>query len=427
MLATVGTLGDLYPFIALARALQARELRPLLACAEEYRGYALAAGIDFQPLRPSHRDLERDTGLARAELTRTAIRRPDFLFRALVLPYLRAAYEDMDGLCANADLVLTSSLAFGARLAAERRGVPWIGVVLQPFMFLSAHDPPVLQRAEWLSGLMRAAGPRAAALLLHALKAASAPLFAQVNTLRRELALPRSRAHPLFAGQFGVQGAIGLYSALLGAPQPDHPSPCSIVGFARISETADHSVAPDPRLEAFLRAGEPPLVFTLGSLIVGSPGSFYRESLAAARLAGRRAVLLVGDEAIARDGVHELGIDAADALICGFVPHARLFPHAALIVHHGGIGTLAQALCAGRPQLIVPFFADQLDNAARAERLGVARVLSPVQYRARRARREFELLLRDRRYADRAAGVGRRVAAEDGAGAAAQLISARLA
>jgi len=54
-------------------------------------------------------------------------------------------------------------------------------------------------------------------------------------------------------------------------------------------------------------------------------------------------------------------------------------------------------------------------------------VLSPVQYRARRARREFELLLRDRRYADRAAGVGRRVAAEDGAGAAAQLISARLA
>ncbi len=427
VLATVGTLGDLYPFIALGRALQARGLRPVLACAEEYRGHALAAGIEFQPLRPSHRDLERDLGLTRAALTRAVIRRPDFLFRALVLPYLRAAYEDMDALCAHADLVLTSSLAFGARLAAERRGIPWIGIVLQPFMFLSAHDPPVLQRAEWLSGLMRAAGPRPTALLLRTLEAAFAPLFAPVNTLRRELGLPRSRAHPLFAGQFSAPGAIGLYSPVLGAAQPDHPEPCSIVGFARIEHTAGRDAGQDRQLEAFLRAGEPPLVFTLGSLVVGSPGSFYRESLAAARALGRRAVLLVGDEAIAREGGHGLVADPAEVLVCGFVPHARLFPHAALIVHQGGIGTLAQALCAGRPQLIVPFFADQLDNAARAERLGVARVLSPGRYRARRARREFELLLHDGRYAENAAGIGRRVAAEDGADAAARLISARLA
>ena len=399
----------------------------MLACAAEYREHALAAGLAFQPLRPSHCELERDLGLTRAALTREAIRRPDFLFRALVLPYLRAAFEDMDGLCADADLVLTSSLAFGARLAAERRGVPWIGIVLQPFMFLSAHDPPILQRAEWLGRLMRAAGPRASGVLLRALQAAFAPLFAPVHTLRRELALPRSRAHPLFEGQFGAHGAIGLYSPVLGGPQPDHPAPCAIVGFARVGGAADRSVARDERLEAFLRAPGPPLVFTLGSLIVGSPGSFYRESLAAARALGRRAVLLIGDEAIAQPGGHGLAEDPADSLVCGFVPHAQLFPHAALIVHQGGIGTLAQALCAGRPQLIVPFFGDQIDNAARAERLGVARVVPPGRYRARRARRELELLLRDARYAARATELGHRVAAEDGAAAAARLISARLA
>ncbi len=427
MLATVGTLGDLYPFIALGRALQAQRLRPVLACAAEYRAQVLAAGLPFEPLRPSHSELERDLGLTRAALTRAAIRRPDFLFRALVLPYLRAAFEDMDRLCAGADLVLSSSLAFGARLAAERRGVPWIGIVLQPFMFLSAHDPPVLQRAEWLSALMRAAGPRASGVLLRVLQAAFAPLFAPVHALRRELALPRSRVHPLFAGQFGAQGAIGLYSPLLGGAQPDHPAPCAIVGFARFEDTTDRSPARDARLEAFLRSGEPPLVFTLGSLVVGSPGSFYRESLAAARAVGRRAVLLIGEEALARPGGHGLADDPADCLVCGYVPHAQLFPHAALIVHQGGIGTLAQALCAGRPQLIVPFFGDQIDNAARAGRLGVARVLPPERYRARHARRELAVLLHDRRYALRAAELRHRVAAEDGAVAAARLISARLA
>jgi UDP:flavonoid glycosyltransferase YjiC (YdhE family) len=353
--------------------------------------------------------------------------RPDFLFRALVLPYLRASYEDLDALCAGADLVLCSSLAFGARLAAERRDVPWIGIVLQPYMFLSAYDPPVLHQAEWLSALMRAAGPRATRVMLRVLKAAFAPLFAPLHALRRELALPRSRVHPLFEGQFGAHGAIGLYSPVLGGPQPDHPAPTTIVGFAHHDEAADPAGAADERLEAFLQQGAAPLVFTLGSLVVGSPGSFYRESLAAARALGRRAVLLVGEEAIAAGGGHGLRVDAAEALVCGYVPHARLFARAALVVHQGGIGTLAQALRAGRPQLIVPFFADQNDNAARAQRLGVARVVAPGRYRARRTRRELELLLTDARYALRAAEVGRRVAAEDGAAAAAALISARLA
>jgi UDP:flavonoid glycosyltransferase YjiC (YdhE family) len=427
VLATVGSLGDLHPFLALGRALQRAGIGVVLASAEEYRDRALAADLPFQPLRPSHAQLERDLACTRAELTRAVLARPDFLFRTLVLPYLRASYEDMAALCAGADLVLTSSLAFGARLAAEQRGVPWLGVVLQPYMFLSAHDPPVLDRAQWVSRLMRAAGPRAARVLLRMLKAAFAPLFGPLHALRRELGLPRSRVHPLFEGQFGTQGAIALYSPLLGGPQPDHPVPTAIVGFAAQDGTDDPLAAPDARLEAFLGAGPPPLVFTLGSLVVGSPGSFYHDSLEAARRLGRRAVLLVGEDALRAPGGHGLAVDPGEALVCGYVPHSRLFARAALVVHHGGIGTLAQALRSGRPQLIVPFFADQLDNAARAQRLGLARVVAPRRYRARRVQRELAILLGDARYAVRAAAVGRRVAAEDGAATAAALISARLA
>jgi UDP:flavonoid glycosyltransferase YjiC (YdhE family) len=88
------------------------------------------------------------------------------------------------------------------------------------------------------------------------------------------------------------------------------------------------------------------------------------------------------------------------------------------VVHHGGIGTTAQALRAGRPMLVVPHAHDQPDNARRVCALGVARQLDARRYRARRVVRELTQLLTHRPYAVRAAAVGAVVAAEHGATAA---------
>ena len=151
VLATVGSLGDLHPFIAVARALSERGANAVIAGAEDYRSKVQAAGIAFHPLRPGFEEIERDLAMDRVQLTRAVVARSDFLFRKLVLPYVRMAYEDMMQVTTDADLVLTSSLAFGARMAAERRGIPWIAVVLQPMMFLSSYDPPVIPNAAWLS------------------------------------------------------------------------------------------------------------------------------------------------------------------------------------------------------------------------------------------------------------------------------------
>ena len=112
-------------------------------------------------------------------------------------------------------------------------------------------------------------------------------------------------------------------------------------------------------------------------------GDFYEESLKAARLLGRRAVLLVGS----RPGRLPVGPLGSDAWACAYAGHAQLFPRAAAVVHQGGVGTTAQALRAGVPMLVVPFAHDQPDNAARVRRLGVARVLSRRAYRAARWRR----------------------------------------
>jgi rhamnosyltransferase subunit B len=422
VLAAAGSLGDLHPFIALSQALRDRGLNAVLACAAEYRSKVEAAGITFHRLRPGFDEMQRDLGMDRSQLTRGVIKRSDFLFRKLVLPYVRAAYEDMMAVTADADLVLPGSLAFGARLAAEKRAIPWIAIVLQPMMFLSSYDPPVIPEAAALCALLRRLGPIPTRYAMWLLRKAVNGLFQPLRALRADLGLPPTAQDPLFDGQFAHAGAIGLYSRLLGDVQPDYPRPTSIVGFTAFDSEDGMPASLHSALNAFLEAGRAPLVFTLGSLIVHSPGSFFRESLAAARTLKRRAVLLVGEHGIG-DFAHR---GSEEVFVCAYAPHSLLFPRAAAIVHHGGIGTLAQALRSGRPQLIVPYFADQLDNAARAARLGVARVSSPRGYSGASASHDLHRLLEDVHCLARAAAVAQSVAAEDGAAQAARIVLDRL-
>jgi UDP:flavonoid glycosyltransferase YjiC (YdhE family) len=171
-----------------------------------------------------------------------------------------------------------------------------------------------------------------------------------------------------------------------------------------------------------LGRGPRPLVFTLGSLIVNSPGPFYRDSVAAATALGKRAVLLVGADAVA----DYANLRSATVHVCGYASHSRIFPRAEAVVHQCGVGTLAQALRSGRPQLIVPFYGDQADNAARAVKLGVARSIAPKRYNALSAGRELARLSGVPAYMSRAAQVRELLAGEDGAAAAARLVMNRL-
>ncbi len=423
ILATMGSLGDLHPFMAMALALRARGLTPVIATAEDYRAKVETAGIAFHAMRPSFADLERDLGVSRPTLAARCVADHEFLLGKVVLPYTRAAYEDLLAIGAGADLFVTSTLCFGARLAAERLAIPVLAIVLQPMIFMSAYDPPVIPRAEFLQPLLRLLGPTAAAAVLALGKHATHGLFAPLTRLRAELGLKPDPRHPLFEGQFSSVGALGLYSPALGGVQADYPVRTTVVGFASFDSEDGREPTLSPALADFLGTGPAPLVFTLGSLIVNNPGGFFRESVAAARRLGLRAVLLVGPAA--QNGVAGLGLKAGpDLCIEAYAPHSLLFPQAAAIVHQVGIGTLAQALRSGRPQLTVPFFADQLDNAGRAVRLGVARSLAPARYEAARVARELRRLLDTPQIAARARQVRAQLLQEDGAAAAADAIAA---
>jgi UDP:flavonoid glycosyltransferase YjiC (YdhE family) len=172
-----------------------------------------------------------------------------------------------------------------------------------------------------------------------------------------------------------------------------------------------------PELTKFLDDGPPPIVFTLGSSAVWVARDFYRESIAAAQILNRRAVLLIGDE---RNRLHETL--PAEIIAVDYAPFEFLLERACAMVHHGGVGTTSQGLRAGIPTLIVPFAFDQPDNAAHAARLGSSRTLPRPQYRAARVAKELDILLTKPEHATRARETGRLLRKENGAAVAADLL-----
>ena len=169
-------------------------------------------------------------------------------------------------------------------------------------------------------------------------------------------------------------------------------------------------------LEQFLADGEAPIVFALGSSAVWIAGDFWDKAVAATLKLGRRAILLTGPT------VPESLPDTIRAY--SYLPYSKVFPHAAAIVHQAGVGTLAQAMRAGRPQLIVPVAFDQADNAHRACALGLARTVPFRKVTAQRLASELSLLLDSGGYAHAAQRVAAELSHTDGAATAAQALIA---
>jgi UDP:flavonoid glycosyltransferase YjiC (YdhE family) len=201
-----------------------------------------------------------------------------------------------------------------------------------------------------------------------------------------------------------------MFSRWLAAPQPDWPASAVATGFLCFDDDGPDGLPPE--LARFLEAGPPPVVFTLGSSAVHDPGRFYEHGAEAARRLGLRSVLLVG-----REPRWKPSALPQDCAVFDYAPYSQLFPRCAAIVHQGGVGTTAQCLRAGKPMLVMPFSHDQPDNAARVTRLGLARTL-PRSASVRRMTRDLHSLLSDPGFAARAASIGEKVRAEDGAATA---------
>jgi rhamnosyltransferase subunit B len=376
VLANIGTAGDVLPFIGLGTALRARGHQVVLLSSPVFEPQARSWGLQFAPLL-SAEDEGRFLSdpvvwhplkgpLAGARWAAGLLR--DF--------YTRLAKQIGPGhtvLCAGSGIL-------PARLVEEKLAVPLVSVLLAPGWLPSRHLsplPPLVPRAA-LAGLPQ---PVKALLWRGVDRLGGWLVNPELNHLRAELGLrPVQR---LLSWWLSPRRAIGFFPPWFGPPQPDWPLQVQLVGFPRFD--AEHAEGLPTEAASFLSAGPPPLVFTFGTGMRHGQRLFAK-AIQVAGLTGRRAILLTRFRNTLPERLPP-GVNHFH-----YLPLNRLLSRAEAIVHHGGIGTAAEGMAAGIPQLILPIAWDQADNAERVRRLGIGDSLRPGTSAARIARRLERLL-----------------------------------
>ncbi|HEV2326833.1 MAG TPA: glycosyltransferase [Terracidiphilus sp.] len=406
VLSNIGTFGDINPLVAVALELKRRGHTPVMTLPELYRVKIEPLGLEFHALRPDIDPSDKRLVAMVYDVkkgTETGLR--EFLF-----PSLHETYADLLDAAtkpARADLMLLGELNYTGPIVAEATGIPWASYVLAPFSFFSAYDPPVLPPYPRL-----ARADHALPGMGHAIRRVAhfvtrkwpEPIYA----LRRELGLPPG-PNPIFDAKHSPWLVLALFSHALGEEQKDWPPHTLITGFCYYDSDAGNAALP-AELEKFLQSGEPPVVFTLGSAAVLAAGKFYEHSAQAAIRMRKRAVLLIGDDERNRPTA-----TLPDSIcVTRYAPFTALFPRSSMVVHQGGVGTVAQCLRAGRPMVIMPYSHDQPDNARRMKRLGVARVIQRDDYAPERVSETVTAMLDDSGFAARAKNVAELVSSERG-------------
>jgi UDP:flavonoid glycosyltransferase YjiC (YdhE family) len=363
--------------LALARAAGERGHLPVIAASAGYRDYVESLGFEFHPIRP---DFEFEPKLV--DRLFDPKRGPERLMREQIFPNVRKTYADLLAATEGADLLVVGELLYVAPLVAAAQGIPWANAILAPTSFLSACDPCVLAPVQRLYAL-RHLGRWPYRLIFALGRIVTRRWSAPLSAFRKELGFPAG-ASPVFDDKHSPFLTLALFPRFLAAPQPDWPSSVVQTGFPFFAQSI--RPAADARLEHFLAAGAPPVVFTLGSSVIQIARDFFQAAAEAARRVGRRAILLTGGNPVP-PGLSD------SILALDYVPLDSVLPYAAAVVHQGGVGTCGEALRWGLPSLVIPFGFDQPDNAERLRRLGAAVVLPRARFTTDRLTAALEDLL----------------------------------
>ncbi|CAN5334308.1 glycosyltransferase [soil metagenome] len=400
VLAIFGSLGDMHPMNALGIELKKRGHHVSFATMEFYREKIETLGFEFRPMRPHLNPDDKEL----AKKLMDAKKGSELLLKELIVPNLRPMYDDLLESVKDADLLISTEVVFAASSVAEKTGIKWITTTLAPGTFLSAYDPFVPPNALWMRHF-RFLGSAFYGAMFGIVRKIVDSWFAPYREFRREIGLTEGR-NPLFEGKSDLLN-LAMFSKVLGKPQPDWASSTLQTGFCFYDGKDDYGEISED-LQKFLDGGDAPVVFTLGSAAVMDARDFFEESAKAAKILGKRAVLLYG--------IFSQPPKETDENIVAFdyAPYSQVFPRASCVVHQGGVGTTSQVLRAGVPALIMPFSHDQPDNAARCERIGVARIISREKYSAQTASKHLRELFSDANYKKNAVETAKIVNAEHG-------------
>jgi rhamnosyltransferase subunit B len=359
---TAGTVGDIYPLLRIGLALERRGHAVHFLGPEIHQVHVQRSGLAFSSIisTADYLDIMNNPALWHS---RKGI--------GVILRGLKHGAASLPGIAAMLPLtepcvMLTHPLAApaAAMLRAMRPALRIVTFYLAPSNLRSVHDPLTmgpLTVPRWMPHALRR-------WLWRRIDAGMVDPVAlpDLNATRATLGLPPLQhffEHIYTAGDH----SLTLFPTWFANSPPDWPAPLH-TGYFQLYDPHPEQQLPNA-LQAFLQDGQAPIVFTPGS---GNRHAqdYFRQALKAAQRLGKRAIFLTPYR-------EQIPASLPPSVFWqDYVPLRLLLPHVAAIVHHGGIGTTAEALRAGTPQLIVPLAFDQFDNAARVSHLGAGSSLS---------------------------------------------------
>ncbi|MBB5996930.1 glycosyltransferase [Streptomonospora salina] len=416
---THGTRGDVQPFAALAKALEAAGHEALLAAPQSSAALAAEHGVPFAPLDDGPLRMLEDRQLL-GDVGGAGGGRGRLREAGAMLNIIRRAKADMvrvlDDMAAAADLfvadVVVHGMGYPGHHIAEYLGVASVPAALQPFWVPTAAFP---------NPMLPVPVPRALNRASHRFNTLVLRSYAgtEDDWRGRRLGLPRrpGRHRVLRRPDGSAAPLLQAFSRHLVPAPADHPEWVHTTGHWFLPAPADWT--PPERLTDFLAAGDPPVFAGFGSMPGSDPAGLGREVVAAVRSAGARAVLATGWGGLAE------AAEGEDVLVVREVPHDWLFPRVSAVVHAGGAGVAGAALAAGRPQIVCPFHREQRFWAERVHAAGLGPEPLPAgRVTAAALAERIRRAAGNRETARRTADL---VRSEEGAAAAVPLIEAEAA
>jgi len=419
VITTFGSSGDINPYVALGLGLRSRGHDIVFAVEDGFREVVASAGFSVHHLTG---DAMSALGPHLDELLgkTNPLKSMHVLVEDYLVPTLRPRIRDLLAACEGADLLVASASQIAAEFVADLTGIPLVTVTLTPITVPSAYIEPQPQPFTLPHRLQRVANRASWALGTYLVGRIFDP---PVNRVRAEYGL-RSYKHWMYTGASNTAArlvAVAVSPAFC-PPPPDWPPFVRETGFLFWDRpSAWH--APE-ELSAFFAAPAPVVAISTGSVSLDTAtafGAFYRDSISGVRAAEARALVIGAPREVLPDPL------PADVLALPFVPFSEVYPRCAAVIHHGGIGTTAQALRAGAPQLIVPWAVDQFWTAAQVQRIGAGRTVQRRAYTATRAGAALRDLLQSPHYRAHCGAIAAQITSEDGAATLGDALDAVLA
>lgn len=375
---TIGTLGDVLPFVQVAAELHNRGHETTLLVNPAFQALVESHGIGFEPLGTA----EEYSRVAQSEDFYHPLRGVKAISSRWIVPGIRETLKYLERFRDARETVLVgSAVTIGLRMAQEMYGLPLHTLVLSPFFLPSVYVtpiPPGFALPQWAPRPLKKAMQSAADSMLDRL------LKPEINAIRSERNL-KALDSAVRSWWFSPQSVIALFPAWFAAAQPDWPDAVTLTNF--LPPPASDGISAD--LQRFLDQPGPLVVVTMGSILTGNRELLASIGRAAAESACKWLLLTPAP------GVVE-AFPAGRVMQVPFAPLRSVLPHTNLVIHHAGIGTASAAIWSGVPQLLMPYGHDQFDNAARLKHLGVASVLSAGTRRhPSRLLAEFNRMLSD--------------------------------